>query len=205
MKIVTSADFEAEVLKSDKPVLVDFFADWCGPCRTLAPLLEQIAGERADSLKIVKVDVDASQELAAQYSIRSMPTLLIIRNGDVIAQQIGAVPKSALNKFIDGALAQPAGTKLDLAPAQVKLSDADKQTLRDVFAAAVNANPDADTATTLLTPDGSETTLRKLFEKDINSGKLFKDVESILSQGVPLQVYVDTIKRTVPTLKVPKQ
>ncbi len=207
MKIVTSADFEKEVLKSDKPVLVDFFATWCGPCKNLAPILEKIAGEKADSLKIVKVDVDASPEIAEKYFVQSMPTMMIIRDGDVIAKEVGAAPKSEVVKWINESLALPAGTKLDVAPKPVTLSAEDKKSLRDAFAAAVNACPDADTP--FVPAAGSpETTIRKEIKKDLDGGALFKQVESILSANagaVTLGDIVDNIKQTKFTIpKAPK-
>ena len=206
MKIVTNADFKKEVLKSDKPVLVDFFATWCPPCKAISPYLEEIAKEKADSLKIVKVDVDASPDIAAQYSIRSMPTLLMIRGGDVISSKIGGAPKSELVAWIDEALALPAGTKVDLAPKVVSLSDSDKKKLRKVFAEAVNKSPDADIPTTVLTADGSETTLRKAIEKELNDGSLFKGVEALLTQTeMPLKEYIKAVKKQGLALPKPPQ
>ncbi|MBI3441008.1 MAG: thioredoxin [Proteobacteria bacterium] len=202
MKIVTSEDFETEVLKSDKPVLVDFFATWCPPCKALSPILETIAAEKADSLKIVKVDVDASPEIAAQYYIKSMPTLLMVRDGEVIAKTIGAAPKSEVVKWIDSALTLPAGTKVDITPKVATLSGSDKQRLRDVFEAAVNASPDADKPTTLLTPDGSETTLRKTIKDQLDSGEIFKQMETLLSNGVTLDQLISSVKQA--KLRIPK-
>ncbi|MDE2336383.1 MAG: thioredoxin [Alphaproteobacteria bacterium] len=187
MKIVTAADFEAEVLKSEKPVLVDFFATWCGPCKSLAPILEQIAAEKADSLKIVKVDVDASPELAAEYGIRAMPTMMIFKDGDVVATKVGGAPKSALVKWIDGALSAQ----------KISLSADDKKRLTDAFNDAVNASPDADTPTTLLTRDGSETTLRKAIEKELKDGTVFKQVEMLLNATqMPLDAFITGLKKS---------
>jgi thioredoxin 1 len=195
MKTVTSADFEAEVLKSDKPVLVDFFADWCPPCKQLSPILEKIAKEKAADLKIVKVDVDASPEIAKQYSIKSMPTLLIVRDGDVIAQKIGSAPKSEVVKWIDQSLALPAGTRLDLAP-KTSLTSEDKQRLRDVWNALINQSPDADIPTTRLTADGSETTLRKVYTEALDNGEIFKGTLDTLSEGFTLDDIIDDLNRT---------
>ncbi len=187
MKIVTAADFEAEVLKSEKPVLVDFFATWCGPCKSLAPILEQIAVEKADSLKIVKVDVDASPELAQQYGIRAMPTMMVFKDGDPVATKIGAAPKSALVKWIDAAVSAE----------KITLSDNDKKKLMDAFNEAVNKSPDADTPTSLLTADGSETTLRKAIEKEIKDGSVFKQVEALLNATqMPLDEFIKGLKQT---------
>ena len=92
---VTDANFQAEVIESDQPVLVDFWAAWCGPCRVVAPILEEIAAER-DDLRIVKLDVDANQQTAAQYQVLSIPTLILFKNGEAAHKIIGALPKSRL-------------------------------------------------------------------------------------------------------------
>ena len=89
---ITKENFEAEVLKSDKPVLVDFFAVWCGPCKMIAPILDEIAAERED-IKVCKINVDEEPELAAQYQVTSIPSLFVIKDGQVTAQSLGARPK----------------------------------------------------------------------------------------------------------------
>ena len=96
---LTSANFEAEVLKSDKPVLVDFWAPWCGPCRMLAPILAQIAQEKAGVLKVGKVNVDEAADLAARYGISSIPALFLFKDGKVAAQAVGFMPKADLERF----------------------------------------------------------------------------------------------------------
>lgn len=102
---VSDATFEEEVLKSSDPVLVDFFAEWCGPCKAMAPALDQVAAEMKGKLKVVKVDVDQNPSVTAKYGIRAMPTLLVFKDGKVAAQHVGAlVQKKKLEDWISGSI-----------------------------------------------------------------------------------------------------
>ncbi len=102
---VTDANFETEVVKSDKPVLVDFWAPWCGPCRMVAPLVEELAEEYDGKVKFVKLNTDDNVNIATRYGIRSIPTLLMFKGGEPIDQIIGFRPKGDLKKTVDKALA----------------------------------------------------------------------------------------------------
>ncbi|MEN0040243.1 MAG: thioredoxin [Pseudomonadota bacterium] len=99
VKIDTS-NFESDVLKSDTPVVVDFWAEWCGPCKMIAPSLEEISNEMGDKVKIAKVNMDENPELASQYGVRSIPTLLMFKGGEPVAIQVGAAPKEKLSSWI---------------------------------------------------------------------------------------------------------
>ena len=102
---VTDSNFQAEVLESDTPVLVDFWAPWCGPCRIVHPVLEQIAQERGEALRIVKLNVDENQQTAMNYEILSIPTLILFKGGEVAKKVIGAYPKQKLEAELEPALA----------------------------------------------------------------------------------------------------
>src|SRR5919197_121671 len=97
---VTEASFDQEVLESDKPVIVDFWAEWCGPCHAVAPVLDKIVEERAEELRLVKVNIDEEQGLAMRYGIQSIPTIVLFKDGEPAAAAIGAQPKSMLEKSL---------------------------------------------------------------------------------------------------------
>ena len=101
---VTDATFDNEVLKSDTPVLVDFWAEWCGPCKMIAPILDEIAEEYADRIKVAKLNIDENPATPSQYGIRGIPTLMLFKNGNVEATKVGAVSKSQLTEVIDSNL-----------------------------------------------------------------------------------------------------
>ncbi|MDY0073443.1 MAG: thioredoxin TrxA [Thauera sp.] len=98
---VNDSNFEAEVLKSDTPVLVDYWAEWCGPCKMIAPILDELAKDYAGKLKIAKLNIDDNQDTPAKYGIRGIPTLMLFKNGNIEATKVGALSKSQLTSFID--------------------------------------------------------------------------------------------------------
>ena len=98
---VTESNFEEEVVKSDVPVLVDFWAEWCGPCKMIAPILDEIAKEYGEKLKICKIDVDSNPDIAPKFGIRGIPTLIMFKDGNAESTKVGAVSKSQLIEFVD--------------------------------------------------------------------------------------------------------
>jgi thioredoxin 1 len=101
---VSDADFESEVLKATAPVVVDFWAEWCGPCRAIGPALEEIAGSLDGKVKIVKLNVDENPQTATKYGVMSIPTLMIFKNGQLASRQVGAAPKQRLEAWITGSV-----------------------------------------------------------------------------------------------------
>ncbi len=98
---VTDSTFEDQVLKSDMPVIVDYWAEWCGPCKMIAPILDEVASEYAGKLAVAKLNIDENQETPQKYAVRGIPTLMIFKNGNVAATKVGAMSKSQLSAFID--------------------------------------------------------------------------------------------------------
>jgi thioredoxin 1 len=103
-KQVTDASFAADVLGSDRPVLVDFWADWCGPCKMIAPALEEISEELGDKLKIVKVDIMENTDVSTQYGVQSIPLMILFKDGQPVAQKLGAAPKGQLKGWLESVL-----------------------------------------------------------------------------------------------------
>ncbi len=104
IKKVTDATFESEVIRAAGPVLVDFWADWCGPCRIVSPALEEIAGELGERLTVVKVDVDDNPDAPARYGVRGIPALILFKQGQPAATRVGAAPKSVLREWVEASL-----------------------------------------------------------------------------------------------------
>jgi thioredoxin 1 len=101
IKHVSDSTFEADVLKSDKPVLVDYWAEWCGPCKMIAPILDEVAGTYGEKLQIAKMNVDENREIPAKFGIRGIPTLMLFKNGELAATKVGAMSKAQLTAFLD--------------------------------------------------------------------------------------------------------
>ena len=101
---ITDENFEEIVLKSDKPVLVDFWAAWCGPCRMVGPVIEEISDEYSEKAVVGKVDIDSNQEYAAKYGVRNIPTVLVFHNGEIVGRQVGVAPKNTYTEAIDNLL-----------------------------------------------------------------------------------------------------
>ena len=101
---VNDAEFENEVLQADSPVLVDFWAEWCGPCKALSPLLDEVAGEMDGKIKVVKVNIEEAPEAPTKYGVRGVPTLMIFKNGQVVDTRVGGMPKGQLSEWIEGAV-----------------------------------------------------------------------------------------------------
>ncbi|MFS4416047.1 thioredoxin [Maribacter sp. 2307ULW6-5] len=101
---ITDATFDEVVLKSDKPVVVDFWAAWCGPCRMVGPIIDEVSNEYEGKAVVGKVDVDANQEFAAKYGVRNIPTVLVFKDGEIVSRQVGVSPKSAYTEAIDALL-----------------------------------------------------------------------------------------------------
>ena len=101
IKHVSDATFEQDVLKSDKPVLVDYWAEWCGPCKMIAPILDEVAGSYGDKLQVAKMNVDENRESPARFGIRGIPTLMLFKNGELAATKVGAMSKAQLTAFLD--------------------------------------------------------------------------------------------------------
>ncbi len=104
IKHITDSSFETDVVQASKPVLVDFWAEWCGPCKMIAPILEEVAKEYGDKIQIAQINVDENQEIPAKFGIRGIPTLILFKNGEIAAQKVGALAKSQLTAFLDSNL-----------------------------------------------------------------------------------------------------
>lgn len=105
VKETTDQTFQDDVVNSDKPVLVDFWAEWCGPCKQIAPIIDEIADEKGDKIDVVKINIDKNPEIPTQHGIRGIPTLILFDKGKPVSTKVGALPKSAISEWIDGEIA----------------------------------------------------------------------------------------------------
>jgi thioredoxin 1 len=103
-KKVTDTSFESDVLNASGPVLVDFWAEWCGPCRMIAPALEEIAAELGDQVTVAKINIDENPDTPGKYGVRGIPTMLLFKNGEAVAQKVGAAPRSQIQQWLEGEL-----------------------------------------------------------------------------------------------------
>ncbi len=103
-KAITDSSFSSDVLNSDKPVLVDFWAEWCGPCKMIGPSLEEISDELGEQVTIAKINIDDNPEAPSRYGVRGIPTMILFKNGEAVATKVGAAPKSALKGWLEGEL-----------------------------------------------------------------------------------------------------
>ena len=101
---VTDDNFESEVLQSDTPVLVDFWAEWCGPCKQLSPIIDELAGDMGDKLKVVKVNIEDAPEAPSKYGVRGVPTLMVFKGDELVDTKVGGMPKSQLAEWVEGAV-----------------------------------------------------------------------------------------------------
>ena len=101
IKHISDATFESDVIQSDKPVLVDYWAEWCGPCKMIAPILDEVAGQYGDKLQVAKMNVDENREIPAKFGIRGIPTLMLFKNGELAATKVGAMSKAQLTAFLE--------------------------------------------------------------------------------------------------------
>jgi thioredoxin 1 len=111
-KTVTDQSFQADVLGADKPVLVDFWAEWCGPCRMIAPALEEIAADLGDQVTIAKINIDENPDTPGRYGVRGIPTMLLFRNGEAVAQKVGAAPRSQIQQWLEAQLQSTGGQSI---------------------------------------------------------------------------------------------
>jgi thioredoxin len=111
-KTVTDQSFQADVLSADKPVLVDFWAEWCGPCKMIAPALEEIAAELGDKVTVAKINIDENPDTPGKYGVRGIPTMLLFKNGQAVAQKVGAAPRSNIQQWLEGQLSGSASSQV---------------------------------------------------------------------------------------------
>lgn len=200
MKTISTADFEQAVLKSKIPVLIDFYADWCGPCKALTPILESIALKKDGRLNIFKVDIDASESLSQKFRINSIPTLLLFKEGVIIGQRVGGAAESQIAAWIEESLtkSEPLTIASDTNLKRTPLTEEQKRILVQEMLQTLAEHPKAaDKPRNTNGPDGTPMTWRKQVMQGIEDGTLYTEAEEEIAQEQStFEKFIEDIRKT---------